>query len=104
MGFKQNKLLLEACENCGIIDSNCGIITTPAGIFQHVYGKSGSTSTQYSFENENISISIHEVQSGTMFYHTALPMNGIVGWKSDKDNAEVVDFGFDGAVPAVPLE
>ncbi|MBN1409608.1 MAG: hypothetical protein JW969_02100 [Spirochaetales bacterium] len=78
-------------------------ITTPGGIFEHVYGKSGSTSIDYSFESENVSISIKDMQSGTMFYHPALPLNGLVGWKSTKDNAEVVDFGFSGAEPAVEL-
>lgn len=79
-------------------------ITTPAGVFNQVYGKSGSSSTTYSFESENVSISIKDVQSGTMFYHPALPLNGLVGWNSTKDRAEVVDFGFTGASPAVALE
>lgn len=78
-------------------------ITTPGGIFEHVYGKSGSTNMNFSFKSKNVSISIKDIQSGTMFYHPALPMNGLVGWKSTKDNAEVVDFGFTGAEPAKEL-
>lgn len=78
-------------------------MTTPAGIFHQVHGHSGSTRLKYSFKSKAVSITIDEVQSGTMFYHPALPMNGIIGWKADKDKAEVVEFSFLGAQPARPL-
>lgn len=39
-----------------------------------------------------------------MFYHPALPFNGLVGWNSTNDRAEVVEFGFTGAAPAKALD
>jgi len=74
--------------------------TCVSGIYKNVWGHSGSFSRETSFEGSSISIDFKSSESGTMLYHTAIPF-GIVGWNATNDKAEVIEFGFNGAISEI---